>query len=321
MSDKTKKWLLIAAVLVILGTVIFGGTMMALGWNFSKLSTVKYDTAEHTFSSAIKHISVDADTADLILAPSEDGNVKVVCYEREKEKHTVSLKDDTLHIELQDERKWYEHIGINYGTPKITVYLPKGEYDALTVELSTGDVKIPGEFSFGKIDIRGSTGDVKIDASVSGAVNVKTSTGNITVNNMSAESMELAVTTGKITVTGVDCEGNITVNVSTGKVSLTDVKCQNLFSNGNTGDLTMKNVIAAQAFDIERSTGDVDFDRCDAADITVVTDTGDIRGSLLSEKIFSAKTDTGKVTVPDTFNGGKCQLTTDTGNIKIQLEK
>lgn len=321
MAEKMKKWLLVAAVLVILGAVIFGGTMMTLGWDFSKLSTVKYDTAVHTFLDEIKHISIDADTADITFVPSADGNTKVVCYEREKEKHIVSLEGDTLTIELRDERRWYEHIGIGFETPKITVYLPAGDYGALTAELSTGDVDIPKDFSFEEMDIRGSTGDVNIDASVSGSVEVKTSTGDITVNNISAGSMELSASTGKITVTGVDCKGNITADVSTGKVSLTDVKCENLSSEGDTGDLTLKNVIANQAFTMERSTGKVNFERCDAAQITVETDTGHIKGSLLSEKVFIARTDTGRVDVPDTASGGKCRLTTSTGSIKIQLEK
>ena len=321
MAEKTKKWLIVATVLVILGAIIFGGAMMTLGWDFSKLSTVKYNTAVHTFLDEIKHISIDTDTADITFVPTADGNTKVVCYEREKENHIVSLVGDTLTIELRDGRRWYEHIGIGFETPKITVYLPQEVYGALTVETKTGSVTVPKDFSFEKMDIRGSTGSVNIAASASGAVKVKTSTGDITVNNISAGSMELSVSTGRITATGVDCKGDITTNVSTGKVSLTDVKCENLSSEGDTGSLTLKNVIANQAFTIERSTGDVNFDRCDAAQITVETDTGHIQGSLLSEKVFIARTDTGRVDVPDTTSGGKCQLTTDTGNIKIQLAK
>jgi DUF4097 and DUF4098 domain-containing protein YvlB len=97
------------------------------------------------------------------------------------------------------------------------------------------------------------------------------------------------------------------------------VECRNLKSDGATGDLSLDNVIAAEVFRIERSTGDVDFEGCDAAEITVTTDTGHIRGSLLSDKVFIAETDTGRVDVPHTTTGGKCQLTTDTGNIKISI--
>ncbi len=81
----------------------------------------------------------------------------------------------------------------------------------------------------------------------------------------------------------------------------------------------MTDVIASGKFDIERSTGNVIFTRCDALEITVLTDTGDVRGSLLSEKIFFYETDTGDVDLPETLGGGKCKITTDTGDINITV--
>ena len=81
----------------------------------------------------------------------------------------------------------------------------------------------------------------------------------------------------------------------------------------------MQNVIAAETFSIERSTGNVTFDGCDAAEIWVETDTGDVTGTFLSEKCFLAKTDTGTVAVPKSTAGGKCEVTTDTGDIKLNV--
>ena len=47
--------------------------------------------------------------------------------------------------------------------------------------------------------------------------------------------------------------------------------------------------------------------------------TGDVTGSLCSEKVFIARSDTGHISVPETVNGGKCSITTDTGDIIITL--
>ncbi|MBR6498752.1 MAG: DUF4097 family beta strand repeat protein, partial [Clostridia bacterium] len=82
---------------------------------------------------------------------------------------------------------------------------------------------------------------------------------------------------------------------------------------------TLKDVIASGAMNIQRSTGDVTFEKCDAAELTIKTDTGDVTGSLLSEKVFIAKSDTGSVKVPETTSGGKCKVTTDTGKIKLVI--
>ena len=117
------------------------------------------------------------------------------------------------------------------------------------------------------------------------------------------------------------CDGDVSVNVSTGKAYLTNIACKSVLSKGDTGDISLKNVIAAENFSIERTTGDVSFDGSDAAEIFVETDTGNVVGTLLSEKVFVVNTDTGKKEVPETLSGGRCKITTSTGNIRINLQK
>ena len=321
MRKKTKIWLVIATALVVVGCVIFGGVMTMLQWDFTKLSTVKYETNDYEIDENYKNISIVTDTADIVFVPSENSKSSVVCYEQKNVKHSVTVKDDTLVIAVVDTRKWYEYIGINIGTPKITVYLPNAEYEKLFIKESTGNVEIPNNFRFESMDISTSTGDVKNDASASESIKIKTSTGNIRVENISAEALDLSVSTGEITVCDVNCQGDVKIHVSTGKTKLTDVACKNLTSSGNTGDISLKNVIATEKFSLERSTGDVKFDGCDAAEISVKTDTGDVTGTLLSEKVFLAETDTGRVEVPKTATGGRCEITTDTGDIRIKIQK
>jgi DUF4097 and DUF4098 domain-containing protein YvlB len=81
----------------------------------------------------------------------------------------------------------------------------------------------------------------------------------------------------------------------------------------------MKNLTAKEKLSIERSTGDVIFEGCDAGEIYVKTDTGDVKGTLLSEKVFLTDTDTGKISVPKTITGGRCEVSTDTGDIELSI--
>ena len=81
----------------------------------------------------------------------------------------------------------------------------------------------------------------------------------------------------------------------------------------------MNSLIANGRIDITRSTGDVYFDGCDAAEVCVVTDTGSVKGTLLTDKIFQVYTRTGKINVPEYWEGGKCKITTSTGNVKISI--
>lgn len=311
MRMRTKVWLIIAASLVLIGCILFAGVM----------STVKYESNDYEISEAFDCISINTDAADIVFAVSDSGNCKVECYEEEKSNHLVTIEENTLVIKMIDSRSWYDHIGVNFGSPKIIVYLPQTEYASLSINESTGDVEIPKDFIFNGVDIALSTGNVNYYASASETVKIKTSTGNICVEDISAGALDLSLTTGKVTVSDVSCDGDVTIGVSTGKTYLTDARCKSVISSGNTGGISLNNVIAAEKLCIERSTGDVEFNDCDATEIFIETDTGDVTGTLLTEKVFITKTDTGNVDVPKTVNGGSCEISTDTGDIKISVKK
>lgn len=322
MRTRTKIWLIIAASLVLIGCILFVGVMTMLRWNFMELATVKYETNTYEISEAFDRISMNTDTADIVFALSDDGKCTVECHEEERAKHSVTVEDGALTVDLIDERSVYDYIGyigLNFGSPKITIYLPKVEYSSLLISEDTGDIEIPKDFTFKDVDISSSTGDVDYCASASEIIKVKTSTGDIRVENISAGALDLTVSTGKVTVSGVTCEGDVTVGVSTGEAYLTDIRCKNLISGGDTGDISLHNVIAAEKFSIKRSTGDVKFDGSDATEIFVETDTGDVTGTLLTEKVFITQTDTGDVDIPQTTTGGKCEIITNTGDIIIDI--
>ena len=320
MNKQTKVWLTMAAALILVGIAIFGGTMMALKWDFAKLSTVKYEDNSYEIQDEYKNITVLTDTADIEFLPCETADTVVTCRETKQVKHEISVENDTLVIRAVDTRKWYEYIGVFSGTPKVTVCLPEKEYHALLIKESTGNIEIPCDFQFESMDISVSTGDIKNCASAVGTMKIKTSTGDVWVDNVCVGSLDLSVSTGKITAASVSCDGDMKTSVSTGKSDFSEIACTNFVSWGDTGDVSMKNVIATGKMQIERDTGNVVFDGCDGAEIFVETTTGHVRGSLLSDKVYIASTNTGKVDVPKTVFGGRCEITTDTGDIQIIVD-
>ena len=319
MSKTVKIWLIVAASLILSGCIVFGGVMSMLKWDFKKLSTNKYETNTYEINEEFINLLIKTDTAKIVFMPSADGKCRVECYEQENEKHSVTVENNTLVIDITEEKAWFEYININFASPQLTVYLPNTEYDSLTINESTGNIEIPNDFNLKNIDISITTGDVKCSASASEAIKIKTSTGNIDISAISAGSLDLSTTTGKITVTDARCDGEIEIKVNTGKARLTDISCKSLISSGSTGDLSLKDVVATEKFSINRSTGDIKFEACDAAEIFVNIDTGDVEGTLLSDKVFIIKTDTGKIDVPNSITGGRCEITTDTGDIKISI--
>lgn len=300
MSKRTKIWLMVAASLVLIGGILFGCVMAEINWDFKKLSTAEYGESRYSLWKDYKNISIVTNTADIRLIPAENGENSVHCFEQRNVKHSVEIKGDTLVIEVQDTRAWYEYIGFGFDKPKITLTIPRGEYGSLSVKASTGDVTISKAFHFDSMDISQATGSTVNNASVSGTMKIKTSTGSIRVNDVSADSLQLSVSTGKVTVT--------------------NARCNHFWSEGDTGDLVLKNVVADKKLVVERDTGDVELVGCDAGELFIETDTGHVKGSLLTDKIFTAESDTGRVDVPKTVTGGRCEISTDTGDIKITIQ-
>jgi len=310
--------LIVATSLVMLGIVIFAVAMSLNGWDFKKLSNGGLESKTYEEIGDFNNISITALYEDVEFLPFDGDGCKIVCDERSKMSHSVVITDGALKIQTQDDRAWYEKL-FNFGEEKMTVYLPNSEYGALNVVGRTGDILIPKDFTFESIDVQLSTGDVECFASAKGAVKITASTGDIDVEGITASVLELTVSTGDIDVKSVSLDGEVKIKVSTGETDLSDLTCNSLVSSGNTGDIGLKNVIVSGSVNIERSTGDVEFNRCDASEIVVKTDTGDVNGTLLSDKIFFVETDTGRVSVPKTTTGGKCTVTTSTGNIIFEI--
>ena len=319
MRKKTVLWLSLGAVLVLLGGAVFFGALVAADFDFLKFSTVKLEVTTHEVTESYQNISILADTADVLLVQTEGEITKIECYEQENLKHSVSVKDGTLIIEVSDTRAWYEHIGIPLAEPKITVFLPKGTYGSLTVKADTSDVDIPKGIALESVDISLSTGDATCQASPTASLKIKTTTGDIRVLGVTTTTLDLSTSTGEIEVQGVTCMGDAFIGVSTGDVELDQFSCKSLSSSGDTGDISLKGVIVSQRLLVERDTGDVLLNACDAAEIVIETSTGDVQGRLLSGKVFAVTTNMGSVRIPQNSAGGKCEIATDTGDVEITV--
>ena len=317
---KSGKWIITAIVLLVTGIVICGVSFGVLGFDLGKLSTVTYVTNTYDVSEKFQNISIDGDTENIKFVFSEEEKCRVVCFEEENDLHTVGVEDQTLTIEKKDRKGFWWNVSIATESPSITVYLPEKVYKELSIESDTGDVEIPKEFSFDTINVNLDTGDMSCLASAEGDIRVRTDTGHITIADVTAAGMLLSSDTGKMELSDVKISGDLEIQEHTGKVVLENVKCRNFTSDGDTGSLVMTNVTASGEFNLERNTGDIEFHGCDAETIYVETDTGDVTGTLLTDKVFITETDTGSVDVPKSVSGGRCEISTDTGDIRIEIQ-
>lgn len=301
MKKAVKIWLITAALLVVVGIGMMIGALAAVDFDLKKLGTIEFETNTYQIKDKFEKISIEDDLTDIEFVLSDNKKCSVECYAPENMEYAASVKDGTLTVKAVDNRSWTQRFGISFESPKVTVSLPEKEYKALNVKSDTGSVSIPDSFTFGSIDVENGTGSVKCAAAVKGALNISTSTGNIKANDLTADEINLKVSTGNIKLDNVTVKKDLVATASTGNIKLTDVTAK--------GD-----------FDLKASTGNIKFDGCDADTITATTSTGNITGSLLTDKIFRASSHSGKVSVPDTASGGICDLQTNTGNINISIK-
>jgi len=77
------------------------------------------------------------------------------------------VQENTLKIEINDTRKWYDYIGFYFKMPRITISIPPKQYGTLNIRCSTGNIQIPEGFSF--------------ESAQQGSLTVETDTGNIII--------------------------------------------------------------------------------------------------------------------------------------------
>ncbi|OQC09841.1 MAG: hypothetical protein BWX74_00852 [Tenericutes bacterium ADurb.Bin087] len=318
--NKVEKILtIIASSLLVVGLIVFITVMAVRGFDFSGLSTVKYEVKTHEVTEEYANIKVDITYADLTIVKGEEATTKALCYESDRLTYTLEVEDDTLVITDTHKMRRFWTIFDLWGNKGVTLYVPNNAYTNLLVNNETGSLTVANSVTFNKITARLETGSITLNGDAN-VIDVSSETGSITLNNVDADSAKLVTETGKTFLNNVNVTGDITISADTGAAKLTDVKSDNLTIDAETVTITLTDTVITNTMNLETETGSINFVKSDAHDIYARTSTGSINGSLLTGKIFSAHSKNGTVSVPsNTAGAGVCDLRTNTGNITITI--
>lgn len=283
-----KKLFYVALVLLGAGAIICGIGYVALGFDFHKLNTVEYVTNTYDVAEDFQNIKIAGENGDIRFIPSDDETCKVVSRTRKDDEtsFTAQVEDRTLMIEnkvIKENRGSglsIFNVDMEEGQ-KMVVYLPKNEYSDLIINSNYGDIEIPEGFTFGSIDLKADSGDMNIMASTS---------------------------------------EDITLDVDFGDVDIKNVSCRKLAVKNDSGSIKLTDTIAFEEFGLRTYCGDIVFDESDAENIYVKVDSGDVSGTLLSDKVFVTHCDEGDVNVPQINRGGKCEIDCSYGDINIKIK-
>ena len=324
-------FLIAAAIFMTVGLVMIWGALLVsrfeipapvFDFHIPALVSDSDDTKTQSslFNSEFNNLEIEAKGTDITIAPYNGADVKVESSYGKNDRLSTEIKNGTMKIIAARGRRGNGFLSLFSKSFSVKVYLPSKAYKDMTIVTTEGDIRIGKGLTVSSSDITTRTGDVRFAASVDGLLRIKTTTGDIRLDGVKAEKTEIKVTTGDIVIDGLKCAGEVSAAVITGDVRTTDMICGSFDTSGTTGDVRLTDTVAAGSFDIKRTTGDVRFENCDAGEITVRTSTGDVNGTLRTGKSFITHTSIGSVSVPESSDGGKCEITTSIGDIEIRLK-
>ena len=329
MKTSQKVALIVAAALFGCGVVLAAAGFAAVGFDHSKLEAEPLIENTHIIRSEFDDIFVQVSTANVSVRLSGEnpsGDCRVVCKERKEVYHTAEVKDGILQVRVVDNRKWYDHINIFDEEMTVTIYLPcNTEYSTLEIHTDTGDISVPMMgLKYTKAIFKSNTGDVFTGAHATQILEARTDTGDIYVNGATGGAFAFVSITGDIKVqvsNSLTTGAQMSVITDTGDIDLSLMNGYRMLIETETGDINMKKVSVDENSYIFSDTGDITLEDFESQMISVVTSTGDVEGTLRSPKMFEIETSTGDVNVPPNGNDcGTCKITTDTGDINIQIK-
>ena len=285
-----------------------------------------------------------------------EGTLKIKQSDNRKWYHMIGFNFYTPTLTVYLPESELQTLNIDASTSDITIPASFSFQD-LKIDLSTGDVtvssNVTGEMNIcvstgnitvsnsapASVSITSSTGDISASAiHATGDLYVKSSTGQQTFRDITCANATLISSTGDKSISTLTAFGNLTVQSNTGDASFDNVVCNELKVTTTTGQQTyadvscgvtdlladtgkiqMTNLVSSDLLKITTDTGDITFDNCDAASMKIKADTGDVTGTLRTSKIIYADTESGKVRVPHSAEGGLCEVTTSTGDIKLEF--
>lgn len=224
---KVSRLLIILTIVMIVS--IIGATIVAIATgyrqDFDKYREV-IDFHEKESLNGIQEVKIKTSTADIDIIPTDDEEIAIsftgerysLFNKRQKTNLKVEIEGETLNIVTETTRQRH-FLVFNWSNDlKLTIHLPKTYHHNLDIKISTGDVKLRN-LTLNKFVYNGSTGnlDIRNLSVVKGDIN--SSTGDVEGTILSGD-LDISLSTGEIDLIYLGQKFNIDINVSTGDVKL-----------------------------------------------------------------------------------------------------
>jgi DUF4097 and DUF4098 domain-containing protein YvlB len=213
--------------------------------------------------------------------------------------------------------------GLSFGRNEgeITVYLPEGEYRALSVRTMSGDVELPRGLTFGEGRVSTVSGDVDARSAFR-TLRMESASGDMEMMDMAPEYVNAHTASGDISLRDVTVQETLRLESASGDIRMEGCVCAVLELRTASGDIETENVLARDHAAVNTASGDVEMSSFDTGEAQINTASGDVDIDLLRGKVFEAHSRSGDIRLPADLPGaGLFRVNTVSGDICIRVER
>ncbi|GEM_PF-1406429 len=288
-----KKLLIFAGILIVIGFIILLAGFGMLGFDINKLSPnyAEYTQTEEFYEidkSKPLDLSIDTDSADVYIKPSEDDNIKLFFSPEyfSVELNTNSASNDSLIISRNKNyrlnRKWYYLINVYTNSyDKITIEVPKKLLGDLSVKLKYGTLNISGISNINNLFIDNNSTDIKLNnLQILKNADISSDYGDISISNSNID--------GKCSIE--EKSGNLHLNnnyiynseilLKYGDSKLVKTTGSSLYIKASSGNVNFNDVTMKALLSVDSTYGNILLNYVDSSLIELISKSGNVKGKI-----------------------------------------
>lgn len=266
--------------------------------------TIHTSSGNITVPEDFSFTSVDARSAsgEITLLPSVNGE------------QSVSSQSGNIHVKNTAP----ESLTIQSSSGEITLEKVNVRTE-LQVKSTSGDIAFT-DVKGQAVTVSASSGESTLSkVTADGSMGLKTTSGDMKLRNIDAEALSIQSVSGEADIENGDVKSELQVKSTSGDMTFTDVKGKAAAVTTSSGEILFTRVIAEDSMRLETTSGDIQLRSSDAAELYIRSSSGNVSGTLLSGKVFQINTTSGTVDAPYSGSGGKCEITTTSGDVDFAI--
>lgn len=329
---------IVGCILLGAGMLLCGAGFVAMGCNWNAFTHPRggEPVAVSSFveADAVDSIEIHASMGDVKIERASAANPEEVEFVLAENVYQVIVQHGLLLVMPQDSYtatgqggwNWYQLLNFNSGGDwGVTIRVPEKLLDSVFVGTDMGAVDL-SDLEAGSVTVQGDMGDVTLDdVSASESMTVTQSLGEVTLGNCQGGSLTLENDMGGTQVFQCRFEsGNL--QGSYGSCDVDESSFDALAAVTDMGDIHLTRSEAAGTAVCQAAQGSVFLERFASPDITLISDMGEVSGTILGDQAdyqITVDTDLGDSTLKDQLGDGPniLQVTTNMGDIDLQFQE